>query len=161
MKEINKKIILIDMDGVIADFGKELKKLKTSNKISTDLLKHPDLIEGIFKELTPINGAIESIIKIHDSGLYDLFIATTAPWGNPGSLTDKRLWIENHFGDLFKNKMFVTHRKDMLIGDYLIDDRLANGAESFKGELLRFGWDYENKKWNEFRDWNSILNFLL
>jgi len=161
MKEINKKIILIDMDGVIADFGKELKKLKTSNKISTDLLKHPDLIEGIFKELTPINGAIESIIKIHDSGLSDLFIATTAPWGNPGSLTDKRLWIENHFGDLFKNKMFVTHRKDMLIGDYLIDDRLANGAESFKGELLRFGWDYENKKWNEFRDWNSILNFLL
>ena len=45
--------------------------------------------------------------------------------------------------------MFITHRKDMLIGDYLIDDRLANGAGNFKGELLRFGWDYEKKKQND------------
>lgn len=36
----------------------------------------------------------------------------------------------------------------MLIGDYLIDDRLKNGASNFKGELIRFGWDYENKTWN-------------
>ena len=57
--------------------------------------------------------------------------------------------------------MFITHRKDMLIGDYLIDDRLANGAENFNGILLRFGWDYENKKWNQCRDWDSILKILL
>jgi len=57
--------------------------------------------------------------------------------------------------------MFITHRKDMLIGDYLIDDRLANGAGNFKGELLRFGWDYEKKKWNEYRDWNSVIKCLL
>ena len=37
--------------------------------------------------------------------------------------------------------MFITHRKDMLIGDFLIDDRLANGAANFNGKLLRFGWD--------------------
>ena len=57
--------------------------------------------------------------------------------------------------------MFITHRKDMLIGDYLIDDRLANGAGNFKGELLRFGWDYEKKKWNEYRDWDSVIKCLL
>ena len=28
--------------------------------------------------------------------------------------------------------MFVTHRKDLLMGDYLIDDRLKNGAGDFK-----------------------------
>lgn len=49
----------------------------------------------------------------------------------------------------------------MLIGDYLIDDRLANGAKDFKGELLRFGWDYENQKWNEYPNWDSILEVLL
>ena len=41
--------------------------------------------------------------------------------------------------------MFITHRKDLLIGDYLIDDRLANGAKDFKGKLLRLGYDYEKK----------------
>jgi 5'(3')-deoxyribonucleotidase len=57
--------------------------------------------------------------------------------------------------------MFITHRKDLLIGDFLIDDRLANGAKDFKGELLRFGWDYEQNRENEYKDWASILNRLL
>ena len=35
--------------------------------------------------------------------------------------------------------MYTTHRKDLLIGDYLIEDRLANGAKDFKGELINFG----------------------
>jgi 5'(3')-deoxyribonucleotidase len=156
-----KKIVFIDMDGVIADFGKELEKLTTENIVSSEFLIQPDLIEGIFKKLSPIEGAIDSIHEIHNSGFYDLFIATSAPWSNPRSFTDKRLWIENHFGDLFKKKMFITHRKDMLIGDFLIDDRLANGAENFNGKLLRFGWDYEKKKWNEYRDWNAILDLLI
>jgi len=54
-------------------------------------------------------------------------------------LIPPRQWIERHFGDLFKNKMIITHRKDLLHGDYLIDDREANGAKDFKGELISFG----------------------
>jgi len=77
------------------------------------------------------------------------------------SFTHKRLWIEKYFGQLFKKKMIITHRKDLLIGDYLIDDRLANGAKDFKGKLLRFGYDYEKKTWNEYRDWDSIIKYLL
>ena len=42
--------------------------------------------------------------------------------------------------------MIITHRKDLLIGEYLIDDRLANGAEHFRGKLISFGWNYEIKK---------------
>ena len=57
--------------------------------------------------------------------------------------------------------MFVTHRKDLLIGDYLIDDRTANGAGEFKGELLHFGWNYEKKVLNKYPDWDSILKILL
>ena len=58
--------------------------------------------------------------------------------------------------------MFITHRKDLLMGDYLIDDRLKNGAGDFKGKLLRFGYDWENdNKPNEYPDWDSILDYLL
>jgi 5'(3')-deoxyribonucleotidase len=156
-----KKVVYIDMDGVIVDFGHQVEKVMKDPQLSAALKSSPDQVDGIFKDPPPIKGAIESITKLHNSGRYDLFIATTAPWDNPGSLTDKRLWIEKHFSDLFKKKMFITHRKDMLIGDYLIDDRLANGAGNFNGSLLRFGWDYENKEWNQYRDWDSILKFLL
>ena len=108
----------------------------------------------------PIEGAIDAIKKLHNTDKYKLFIATTAPWYKPDSFTHKRLWIENHFKDLFRKKMFITHRKDLLMGDFLIDDRLKNGVENFKGELLRFGWDYEVEMWNEYPDWSTILDKL-
>jgi hypothetical protein len=57
--------------------------------------------------------------------------------------------------------MAVTHLKNMLIGDYLIDDRTANGAGEFVGELLQFGWAYETETWNEYPTWESILKKLL
>jgi hypothetical protein len=49
----------------------------------------------------------------------------------------------------------------MLIGDYLIDDRLKNGAGKFKGELIHFGYDYVNDKINPYPDWDSVLKKLL
>jgi 5'(3')-deoxyribonucleotidase len=57
--------------------------------------------------------------------------------------------------------MVVTHLKNMLRGDYLIDDRTANGAGKFEGELLQFGLNYETGTWNEYPTWESILIKLL
>ena len=39
-------------------------------------------------------------------------------------------------------------------GDYLIDDRLANGVNLFKGEHIHFGSD-------KFPDWESVCSYLL
>jgi hypothetical protein len=47
------------------------------------------------------------------------------------------------------------------MGDYLIDDRIKNGAGDFGGELLRFGWSYEDLQYNEYPNWESILERLL
>ena len=56
----------------------------------------------------------------------------------------------------------VKEIKDLLMGDYLIDDRLKNGAGEFSGELLRFGLDWENNYTpNEYPTWDSILEKLL
>ena len=97
-----------------------------------------------------------------ESGKYELYIATSAPWGNPESLTDKRYWIENHFGELFHKRIVTTHQKNMLMGDYLIDDRKKNGAGEFKGELLQYGLDWEGDGTpNEYPTWESILQKLL
>ena len=95
---MNKKIVYIDMDGVLVDLGSEMNKWFENHPHLVEKFKNcPDHIPGIFRNPPPIEGAIEAVKKLAESGKYELFIATSAPWGNPQSLTDKRYWIENHF----------------------------------------------------------------
>ena len=49
--------------------------------------------------------------------------------------------------------MIVSHNKNLMIGDYLIDDRTANGAGEFKGELIQFGTE-------KYPNWNTVLKYL-
>jgi len=159
---MSKKIVYIDMDGVLVDFGKAIDTWFENHPHLKERYKDfPDHIQGLFRIAPPIEGAIEAVKKLHESGKYELFIATSAPWGNAGSAMDKRLWIEDYFGDIFHKKMFVTHRKDLLLGDYLIDDRTKNGAGEFSGELLQFGTNWEDGKEGTYPNWESILNYLL
>jgi len=159
---MKKKIIYIDMDGVLVNFNKSIKDFFIKYPYLEERYKtNPDHIQGLFRNCEPIDGAIDAVNKLHESGKYDLFIATSAPWGNPMSAMDKRFWIEDHFGNLFHKKMFVTHRKDLLLGDYLIDDRIKNGAGEFSGELLQFGVNWENGKEGAYPTWKSILDYLL
>jgi 5'-nucleotidase len=147
------KRLFIDMDGVLADFQKGVDEYHIKNgPLPLDFFV--DEVPEIFENLPPMNGAIDAVNRLVHSNKYDMFVATTAPWGNPNSLMHKRLWIERWFGDIFHKRLITTHRKDLLIGEYLIDDRTANGAGEFTGEHIHFGTD-------RFPDWNSVLEYLL
>ena len=159
---MEKKILYIDMDGVLVNFNQTVldwyerfPHLKERYKL------FPDHIHGIFRDAKPIDGSINSVHELVKSGKYEIFIASAAPWGNPESSTDKRYWIEREFPHIFHKRIILTHRKDLLIGDYLIDDSLGNGAKDFKGTLLRFGVDYKTGLINEYPTWDDILNKLL
>lgn len=47
----------------------------------------------------------------------------------------------------------ITHCKNLLKGDYLIDDRSKNGTSEYEGERIQFGSI-------GFPDWDSALNCL-
>ena len=116
-KVLKKKIVYIDMDGVLVDFGKAIEEWFTNHPHLKERYKdNPDHIQGLFRIAPPMEGAIEAVKKLHESGKYELFIATSAPWGNPMSLSDKRFWIEDYFGEIFHKRLFTTHRKDLLSG---------------------------------------------
>lgn len=150
------------MDGVLVDLMYEINVAFYKNPHLIDKYKNdPDHIPGIYRFPPPIEGAIDAVYTLYNSGKYDMFIASAVSWGNPEGATDKRYWIEKYFGSMFYKKIFLTHRKDLLIGDYLIDDRLKNGAGDFKGELIHFGIDYETFTPNPYPNWDSVLQKLL
>jgi 5'(3')-deoxyribonucleotidase len=160
---IEKKILYVDMDGVLVNLQKEIEdwKEKHPKKFKKYYTEHPDTIPYLFKNPKPNDKAIESVLKLYNSGKYDIFIATASPRENHTAASEKILWIRKYFGDIFDKKIIISHRKDLLMGDYLIDDRKKNGASEFKGELLPFGFNYEENKINEYKDWDSILEKLL
>ena len=151
----NKLTIFIDMDGVLADFYKAKENHPDFGKKGF----RPDL-ELDFSTFEPISGAIDAIEKLIDMG-HDLFIATTPPWNHPDAWGQKRNWVEKHLPSL-KRKMFLTHRKDLLKGDILIDDTTYRGQRDFEGEFMWFGkngmdWPYVVET---IRSMTNMLNVI-
>ena len=125
-------IIYIDMDGVISDFKQACKLQGLDKKQMNAPDKYLD-----FSQNPVMFGATEAIATLELMG-HDLYIASTPPWRQPKAWMDKRLWIDEHFPTLRK-KVVLTHRKDLLIGDLLIDDTRYRGQPDFKGRWIQFG----------------------
>lgn len=158
---MKKKILYLDLDGVVADFDKAIKTLcpdidispeysdakSRSAKVDELCNRNPD----IFHDLDPVEGAIDAVNQLF--GLFDVYFLSTAMWKVPGSFTGKRVWVEKHFGDKSIKRLILTHRKDLNLGDYLVDDRTKNGAGEFQGFHIHF-------RTEKFPDWTATLNFL-
>ena len=111
------------MDGVLVDFESGVAKIDEATK--EQYKGKLDEIPGIFALMDPIPGAAEVVRLLARS--YDVFILTTSPWNNPTAASDKVQWVKKYMDDVFHKRLIITHRKDLLDGDYLIDDRDKNG----------------------------------
>jgi len=145
--ENKKKIVYIDMDGVLVDFNSGVRKFGPDVLVSYE--GQYDNIPHIFSIMDPIPGAIEAFKCLQKK--YDVYILTTAPWANESALQDKKEWLKKYLGDSIRKRVIFTHRKDFVSGDYLIDDRVVHG---FQGKQLLFGS-------KEYPDWDAILKELM
>lgn len=147
---MSKKRLYFDMDGVIVDFDSALKL--QSEETLKEYEGREDEIPGLFGRMQPMPGAIEAVRKLNE--IYDCYILSTAPWGNPSAWSDKVIWITRYLDDVFHKKMVITHCKHLCKGDILIDDRDKHGVRDFEGEWIHFGSE-------RFPDWDSVLDYLI
>jgi 5'-nucleotidase len=144
------KILYVDMDNVLVDFPSSFPQL--SDAMLEKYADNKDDIPGIFSLMKPLDGAIDAYKKL--SNRYDTYILSTAPWDNPSAWSDKLIWVKTYLGSHAHKRLILSHNKNLNSGDYLIDDRLRNGAADFKGEHIHFGTP-------KFPDWQSVLSYLL
>lgn len=144
-----KKTVYIDMDGTIADFIKAYKKaLKREPGII-----YPQSQMKFFEDLEIIEGAKDAYFALKRK--YNVFFLTRPSIYNPMSYTEKRLWIEKHFGLSECDKLIMCCDKTLVRGDYLIDD-LAEQSGQFKPEWEQIVFGSE-----KYPDWVSVLKYLL
>lgn len=149
-----KKLLYIDMDNVLVDFPSGIKQINQA-----DLKEYEgryDEVSGIFSLMQPMDNAIESITELAKH--FDIYILSTAPWLNSSAWSDKVKWIQKYFGkgeeSVLYKRLILSHHKNLNKGDFLVDDRDANGAKYFEGELISFGSE-------EFSDWENTTKYLL
>jgi len=140
-------IVYVDMDNVLVDFNSGIKKLNLDPN-TNDL----DEVDGIFSYMTPLKGAIEGYNRLVELG-HDVYILSTAPWENSSAWSDKLIWVKKYIGENAKKRLILSHNKNLNKGDFLIDDRLANGAGEFEGTLIRFGNE-------DFPNWDMVINYF-
>lgn len=138
------------MDNVIVDFAAALDKLDRQTLAKFE--GRFDEVPGIFSLMPPMNGAISAYETLAQN--FDTYILSTAPWENPSAWSDKLLWVKTHLGRPAYKRLILSHNKHLCVGDYLIDDRTANGADRFTGEHIHFGT-------TDFPDWRSVLDYLI
>jgi 5'(3')-deoxyribonucleotidase len=159
MNNMEKKILYCDLDGCIADFEAGIKRInpivvlnednKEANDIVTDIVKADPMF---FQNLPPLVGAVDAVKDLMEH--YLVIFCSTPMEDVPHSFTGKKEWLNEHFGDKAYKNLKLTHHKHLCLGDYLIDDRLKNGAGQFKGEHIHFATE-------KFPDWDSVLKYLI
>ena len=147
---MNRKRLFFDMDGVLVNFESGIAKLNEETK--EQYKGHLDEVPGIFSLMEPADGAIETVHLL--SKHYDVYILSTSPWNNPTAASDKIEWVKKYFSEIFHKRVILTHCKNLVMGDYLIDDRGKNGASEFKGEWIHLGSE-------KFPDFDAVLRYLL
>lgn len=144
------KILYIDMDNVLVDFKSGIDAISEEERqqFKDDL----DEVPGIFSKMKPVDGAIAAYNELTKH--FDVYILSTAPWENPSAWSDKLLWVKKYLGQSAHKRLILSHNKNLNVGDFLVDDRTANGAGEFTGEHIHFLSE-------QFKDWDDVMSYLM
>lgn len=171
--------ILVDMDGVIADWGRAYgESLDAFGEEAANIPRHADqrsfdlhagrtereraiigavMVEpGFYARLEPIPGAKAALRTMLKEG-HDVRIVTS-PWAsNPTCASDKLNWIIDHYGSHWAARVVITADKTIVRGNVLIDDKPAiTGSMTPEWEHVLFDQPY-NRDINRPRitDWSQ------
>lgn len=176
--------IILDQDQVICDWMQRIlewynedkktaftkKDIKAWNVVmnlgehSEDFLRSAMRYPELYRDLDAIEGAIKGIKKLIDDG-HDVIIATAVPKCAGIAYHGKLEWIRRNMPFFPLNNFVAIQRKDLLMGDVLLDDGIHNLVPFAKTGKMTVVFDCP---WNEgfegatrrVKHWNEFLSFI-
>ncbi len=137
------------MDGVLADVYTRFfelhertygEKLKVKDIIGLkEAEAFPDQLKwvntpGFFRTVPVMPGSREGLRKLNEK--YDVVVASMAT-EFPESLTDKQLWLSDHYSFIHWRQIIFCGSKELIKADIMIDDHFKN-LDNFNGDTILF-----------------------
>lgn len=175
--------ILVDMDGVIADFEGGFLKIwqtqyadkpfipleqRTSFYVVDqypddlkDLVRQIFVAPNFFRSLEPINGSVSALTEMKEMG-HKVFICTSPLTTYRNCVPEKYEWIEFYLGKEWIKSLILSKDKTIIRGDILIDDRpKVEGCGIPSWEHVLYDQPYNREESGKRRlnwtDWKSVL----
>jgi len=140
-----KRVVLLDVDGVLADFigawvalaRKEVPDFTEHDVTSWEFFDSPKLADADLREwieeetckpgfcfgLKPLGGAIDGAKSLLQDERVAVRIATS-PWSSQHWMHERASWLA-HWLDISERDVIFTHHKDLLRAHYLVDDNAS------------------------------------
>jgi len=178
------QIILIDMDGPLADFdGTFLKEWKRRYpeephiplrnrrefyprddypKRLRSKVESIYLDQKFYPKIPPVEEGLAAIREMVDLGI-SVFICTTPLSIYAYCVLEKYQWVEKYLGYGFTKKLILTRDKTLVRGDMLIDDKPEiTGIQKPVWEHIIYDFPYNrhitgNRRIVRWKNWRKIL----
>lgn len=147
LQVVHRPVVLVDIDGVLADFvsvylgiveyqlGKVFRPADVTvwdvgNALGLDedekAVVHEELFSpGVAFFMKPYEGAVQFVEDLKNHGL-DPWLLTSPLKESPTWCSDRRRWVDRHFGRDMGRKLIFADRKELVAGRFFIDDKPSN-----------------------------------
>ena len=153
-----KLIVLVDMDGVIADFDERIYALMAERHPAIAMPawsdrpyplslgvapEHRRTLNGLmhevgfFRSLRPIEGAVSALLAMAAAPEADVYLCTAPLKHSVHCAKEKAEWVTDHLGVDWIDRLVLTRDKTLVRGDYLIDD-----APVARGDAVQPNWTH-------------------
>lgn len=176
-------IVLIDMDGVIANFEEGHRRMATAKGLPSEVINVAERREwdmlanieepyktqvlqgwhepGFFAGLKLIPGALKGLEDLQARG-HEVFLCT-APLANHVTCAQEKLaWVEKYLGRDLVSRTIITKDKTLVQGSFLLDDRPdVTGVAQPTWEHILFDQPYnQNNKRKRRATWENFLRVI-
>lgn len=176
-------LVLVDMDGVLADFeGHLMAQWRARHPNTFDLAREErttfylsrlfppehrrklfDIMysENFFADLPPVAGGKKALNAMKKLG-WEVFLCSSPLLGHKTGASEKYAWVERHLGREWPERLILAPDKTLVRGDILIDDRPEiNGAAQPAWEHVLYDRPYNRQVQGQRRltwdNWKEVL----
>jgi 5'-nucleotidase len=181
-----KPILLIDMDGVVADyFGAFVQGYRRNhpdrpifdkeemsdfylenvlgNEVADDIFRITRA-KDFFRNLKPMPGAVAALTKILAEGRFDPYLCSSPDndYEDLACHSEKVQWVKEVLGPEWVDRLILAKDKTLVHGDYIIDDKPVMKGRNMHNpswERIVFHHAYNSKiKGERLHDWRDWPN---